>query len=230
MKKLSKKRRELLEKFDKQEIFSPEEGVKMMKGLANANFDETVELHVNLGVDSRHADQQVRGAIVLPNGTGKETSVLVFAKGDKAEEAKNAGADFVGADDMVEKIQTENWFDFDVIVATPDMMGKIGRLGRVLGPKGLMPSPKSGTVTFDVENAVKEIKAGKVEYRVEKANLIHVAIGKVSFGEKELVENLNAMMAALLNDRPAASKGKYIKKVTIASTMGAGIKIDETAF
>ena len=230
MKKVSKKRKAISEKFDKQEIFSPEAGVKLLKELATANFDESIELHVNLGVDSRHADQQVRGAIVLPHGTGNETKVLVLAKGDKAEEAKNAGADFVGADDMVERIQTENWFDFDVIVATPDMMGKIGRLGRVLGPKGLMPSPKSGTVTFDVTNAVKEIKAGKVEYRVEKANLIHVAIGKVSFSENELLENLNTMMSALIRDRPAASKGKYIKKVTIASTMGPGIKLDETSF
>jgi len=230
MKKISKRRKELLEKYDKNETFSPAEGVKIMKGLANANFDETIELHVNLGVDSRHADQQVRGAIVLPNGTGKETKVLVIAKGEKAEEAEKAGADFVGADDMVERIQTENWFDFDVIVATPDMMGKIGRLGRVLGPKGLMPSPKSGTVTFDIENAVKEIKAGKVEYRVEKANLIHVAIGKVSFEEEQIVENLNAMIGALLTDRPAASKGKYLKKITIASTMGPGIKIDVSAF
>ncbi len=230
MKKLSKKRKEMLEKFDKQEIFSPEAGIKLMKELATANFDESVELHVNLGVDSRHADQQVRGAIVLPNGTGNETKVLVLAKGDKADEARAAGADFVGADDMVERIQTENWFEFDVIVATPDMMGKIGRLGRVLGPKGLMPSPKSGTVTFDVTNAVKEIKAGKVEYRVEKANLIHVAIGKISFDENALLENLNTMMGALIHDRPAASKGKYIKRVTIASTMGPGIKLDETSF
>jgi large subunit ribosomal protein L1 len=230
MKKISKKRKIILEKYDKKEIFSSEAGLKLLKELASANFDESVELHVNLGVDSRHADQQVRGAVVLPNGTGNEIKVLVLAKGDKADEARNAGADFVGADDMVERIQTENWFDFDVIVATPDMMGKIGRLGRVLGPKGLMPSPKSGTVTFDVANAVKEIKAGKVEYRVEKANLIHVSIGKVSFGEKELLDNLNTMMSALIHARPAASKGKYIKKVTITSTMGPGIKLDEASF
>jgi large subunit ribosomal protein L1 len=230
MKKVSKKRQEVLEKFEKGNAYSPSEGVKLIKELATANFDETVELHVNLGVDSRHADQQVRGAIVLPHGTGKERKVLVFADGEKAEEAKAAGADYVGVDEYVEKIEKQNWLEFDVVVATPDMMSKVGRLGRVLGPKGLMPSPKSGTVTFDLEKAVKEIKAGKVEYRVEKANIIHVVIGKVSFDEEQLLENLNAMMAALKKARPAAAKGKYFRAVTVASTMGPGIKIDSSAF
>jgi large subunit ribosomal protein L1 len=230
MKKVSKKRKEILEKFEKGNAYSPSEGVKLIKELATANFDETVELHVNLGVDSRHADQQVRGAIVLPHGTGKERKVLVFADGEKAEEAKAAGADYVGVDEYVEKIEKQNWLDFDVVVATPDMMSKVGRLGRVLGPKGLMPSPKSGTVTFDLEKAVSEIKAGKVEYRVEKANIIHVVIGKVSFDEEQLLENLNAMMAALKKARPAAAKGKYFRAVTVASTMGPGIKIDSSAF
>lgn len=230
MKKVSKKRQEVLDKFEKGNAYSPSEGVKLIKELATANFDETVELHVNLGVDSRHADQQVRGAIVLPHGTGKERKVLVFADGEKAEEAKAAGADYVGVDEYVEKIEKQNWLEFDVVVATPDMMSKVGRLGRVLGPKGLMPSPKSGTVTFDLEKAVKEIKAGKVEYRVEKANIIHVVIGKVSFDEEQLLENLNAMMAALKKARPAAAKGKYFRTVTVASTMGPGIKIDSSAF
>lgn len=230
MKKVSKRRQEILDKFEKGNAYSPSEGVKLIKELATANFDETVELHVNLGVDSRHADQQVRGAIVLPHGTGKERKVLVFADGEKAEEAKEAGADYVGVNEYVEKIEKENWLEFDVVVATPDMMSKVGRLGRVLGPKGLMPSPKSGTVTFDLEKAVSEIKAGKVEYRVEKANIIHVVIGKASFDEEQLLENLNAMMAALKKARPAAAKGKYFRTVTVASTMGPGIKIDSSAF
>ena len=230
MKKVSKRRREMLEKYDSEKFYSPEEGVELAQELATANFDETIELHVNLGIDSRHADQQVRGAIVLPNGTGQETSVLVIADGEKAEEAKSAGADYVGVDEMVERIQDENWMDFDVVVATPDKMGKIGRLGRVLGPKGLMPSPKSGTVTFDIEKAVKEIKAGKVEYRAEKANIVHVVIGKESFEKEELVENLKAMIRALKNDRPAAAKGKYFRKITISSSMGPGIKLDDSAF
>jgi large subunit ribosomal protein L1 len=192
---------------------------------AKAKFDETVELSVRLGVDPRHADQQVRGAVVLPHGTGKTVRVLVFAKGDKAREAEAAGADFVGAEDLVEKIQKENWFDFDVVVATPDMMGVVGRLGRVLGPKGLMPNPKSGTVTFDVARALSEIKAGKVEYRVDKTSIIHVPIGKRSFGAEKLHDNFKALMEAVVKAKPAAAKGQYIKSVVVSSTMGPGIKI-----
>ena len=193
---------------------------------ASAKFDETVELHVKLGVDSRHADQQVRGAIVLPNGTGKSVRVLVFAKGDKADAAREAGADYVGEMDMVEKIQKENWFDFDVVVASPDMMGIVGRLGKVLGPKGLMPSPKAGTVTPNVGAAVKEIKAGKVEYRLDKTNIIHCPIGKVSFGPEKLTENFNALMGAIVKAKPAAAKGQYIKSCVAASTMGPGVKMN----
>ena len=192
---------------------------------ASAKFDETVEVHIKLGVDSRHADQQVRGAIVLPNGTGKTARVLVFAKGDKADAAREAGADYVGEMDMVEKIQKENWFDFDVVVASPDMMGVVGRLGKVLGPKGLMPSPKAGTVTPDVAKAVKEVKAGKVEYRLDKTNIIHCPIGKVSFGPEKLTENFNAIMGAIVKAKPAAAKGQYIKSCVAASTMGPGIKM-----
>ena len=192
---------------------------------ASAKFDETVEVHIKLGVDSRHADQQVRGAIVLPNGTGKTARVLVFAKGDKADAAREAGADYVGEMDMVEKIQKENWFDFDVVVATPDMMGIVGRLGKVLGPKGLMPSPKAGTVTPDVAKAVKEVKAGKVEYRLDKTNIIHCPIGKVSFGPEKLTENFNALMGAIVKAKPAAAKGQYIKSCVAASTMGPGVKM-----
>ena len=193
---------------------------------ASAKFDETVELHVKLGVDSRHADQQVRGAIVLPHGTGKTARVLVFAKGDKADAARAAGADYVGDMDMVEKIQKENWFDFDVVVASPDMMGVVGRLGKLLGPKGLMPSPKAGTVTPDVAKAVQEVKAGKVEYRLDKTNIIHCPIGKVSFGPEKLSENFNALMGAIIKAKPAAAKGQYIRSCTVASTMGPGIKIN----
>ena len=195
---------------------------------ASAKFDETVEVHIKLGVDSRHADQQVRGAIVLPNGTGKNVRVLVFAKGDKAEAAKAAGADYVGEMDLVEKIQKENWFDFDVVVASPDMMGVVGRLGKVLGPKGLMPSPKAGTVTPDVAKAVQESKAGKVEYRLDKTNIIHCPIGKASFGPEKLAENFNALMGAVIKAKPAAAKGQYIRSCTVASTMGPGIKVATT--
>ena len=195
---------------------------------AKAKFDETVELHCRLGVDSRYADQQVRGAVVLPHGTGKTKKVLVIAKADKQEEAKQAGADYVGAEDMVEKIQKENWFDFDVIVATPDTMGLIGRLGKVLGPKGLMPNPKSGTVTFELEKAIKDIKAGKVEYRLDKANIIHCPIGKVSFGPEKLQENFNAIMSAIIKAKPAAAKGKYLRSVTLTSTMGPGVKVNSS--
>ena len=193
---------------------------------AKAKFDETVEVHVRLGVDSRHADQQVRGAIVLPHGTGKSVKVLVFAKGDKATEAEAAGADFVGAEELVQKIQTENWFDFDVVVATPDMMGLVGRIGRVLGPKGLMPNPKAGTVTMDITKAVADIKAGKIEYRLDKTNIIHCPMGKVSFGKEILVENFNTLLGAIIKAKPSAAKGQYLRSVTIATTMGPGIKIN----
>ena len=193
---------------------------------AKAKFDETIEVHVRLGVDSRHADQQVRGAVVLPNGTGKTVRTLVFAKGDRAKAAEEAGADFVGAEDYVAKIQQENWFDFDIIIATPDMMGVIGRLGKILGPKGLMPNPKAGTVTMDVAKAVKEAKAGKIEYRLDKTNIIHCPIGKASFGAEKLAENFNTLLGAIIKAKPAATKGQYIKSCVIASTMGPGIKIN----
>lgn len=226
MAKKGKKYQEAVKLVDRSKMYALEEAVELVKKTATANFDETVELHVRLGVDSRHADQQVRGAVVLPHGTGKEVKVLVFAKGEKATEAEKAGADFVGAEDLVEKIQGENWFDFDVIVATPDMMGLVGRLGRVLGPKGLMPNPKSGTVTFDLEKAVSDIKAGKVEYRLDKANIIHVPVGKVSFENEQLLENLRTVMDAIVKAKPAAAKGQYLRSVAIASTMGPGIKIN----
>ena len=212
--------------IDKQAQYEPQEAFELITKTAKAKFDETVELHVKLGVDSRHADQQVRGAIVLPHGTGKTQRVLVFAKGDKAEAAKAAGADFVGEMDLVEKIQKENWFDYDVVVASPDMMGVVGRLGKVLGPKGLMPSPKAGTVTPDVAKAVQEVKAGKIEYRLDKTNIIHCPIGKVSFGADKLAENFNALMGAIVKAKPAAAKGQYIRSCTVASTMGPGIKIN----
>ena len=195
--------------------------------MPKTKFDQTVELHVKLGVDSKHADQQVRGTVVLPNGTGKTLKVLVFAKGAKAEEAKAAGADFVGAEELIPKIEKENWFDYDVIVATPDMMGVVGRLGKVLGPKGLMPNPKSGTVTMDVTKAISEIKSGKVEYRLDKNNIIHLGFGKVSFGADKLVENYDAIIAAIIKAKPAAAKGQYIKSVSIATTMGPGLYIDQ---
>ena len=197
---------------------------------ASAKFDETVEIHIRLGVDSRHADQQVRGAIVLPNGTGKTRRVLVFAKDAKADEAREAGADFVGGMDMVERITKENWFDFDVVVASPDMMGIVGRLGKVLGPKGLMPSPKAGTVTPNVAAAVKEIKAGKIEYRLDKTNIIHCPIGKVSFGPEKLAENMNTLIGAVIKAKPAAAKGQYIKSCVIASTMGPGVKVNTSKY
>ena len=212
--------------IDRSAQYDVTEAMDLVIKTATAKFDETVELHVKLGVDSRHADQQVRGAIVLPHGTGKTARVLVFAKGDKADEARAAGADFVGDMDMVEKIQKENWFDFDVVVATPDMMGTVGRLGKILGPKGLMPSPKAGTVTPDVAKAVTEIKAGKVEYRLDKTNIIHCPIGKVSFGPEKLADNLNALMGAIIKAKPAAAKGQYIKSCVVASTMGPGVKVN----
>ena len=216
--------------IDRAAQYDVNEAMELVIKTATAKFDETVELHVKLGVDSRHADQQVRGAIVLPHGTGKTQRVLVFAKGDKAEEARAAGADYVGDMDMVEKIQKENWFDFDVVVATPDMMGVVGRLGKVLGPKGLMPSPKAGTVTMDVTKAVNEIKAGKVEYRLDKTNIIHCPIGKVSFGAEKLSDNLNALMTAIVKAKPAAAKGQYVKSCVAASTMGPGVKVSAAKF
>ena len=220
-----KKYKEIAKQIDKATLYDPKEGLELICKTASAKFDETVELHVKLGVDSRHADQQVRGAIVLPHGTGKTVRVLVFAKGDKADAAREAGADFVGDMDMVEKIQKENWFDFDVVVASPDMMGVVGRLGKILGPKGLMPSPKAGTVTPNVTAAVKEIKAGKIEYRLDKTNIIHCPIGKASFGAEKLVENFNALMGAVIKAKPAAAKGQYVRSCTVASTMGPGIKV-----
>ncbi|MDY6064767.1 MAG: 50S ribosomal protein L1 [Finegoldia sp.] len=230
MAKKGKKYQESLKKIDKAQRYSLNEGINLVIDTASAKFDETVELHVKLGVDSRHADQQVRGTIVLPNGTGRTQKVLVFAKGEKAEEAKAAGADYVGAEELAEKIQKENWLDFDVAVATPDMMGVVGRIGRILGPQGLMPNPKTGTVTMDVKKAIEEIKAGKVEYRTDKYNIVHVAVGKVSFGEEKLQENINALMQALIKAKPQASKGKYIRTVTAASTMGPGVKLNPSQF
>ena len=221
-----KKYQESAKLIDKAALYDTAEAMELVVKTAPTKFDETVELHVKLGVDSRHADQQVRGAIVLPHGTGKTQRVLVFAKGDKAEAAKAAGADFVGEMDLVEKIQKENWFDYDVVVASPDMMGVVGRLGKVLGPKGLMPSPKAGTVTPDVAKAVTEIKAGKVEYRLDKTNIIHCPIGKVSFGAEKLTENFNALMGAIVKAKPSAAKGQYIRSCVCASTMGPGVKIN----
>lgn len=226
MPKRGKKYQEAIKLIDRTKLYDLKEAVELVKKTSIAKFDETVELHVKLGVDSRHADQQVRGAVVLPHGTGKDVKVLVFAKGEKAAEAEKAGADYVGAEDLVAKIQGENWFDFDVVVATPDMMGVVGRLGRVLGPKGLMPNPKSGTVTFELEKAVKEIKAGKVEYRLDKTNIIHVPVGKVSFEEEKLVENLKTIMGAIIKAKPAAAKGQYLKSIVLTSTMGPSIKVN----
>lgn len=215
-----------LQKVDRTKFYDASEALTLVSDIAGAKFDETVEAHIKLGVDSRHADQQVRGAVVLPHGTGKTKRVLVFAKGEKAKEADQAGADFVGAEELVQKIQGENWFDFDIVVATPDMMGVVGRLGRVLGPKGLMPNPKSGTVTFDVAKAIDEIKAGKVEYRLDKTNIIHVPVGKVSFGGEKLSENFAALMDAIIKAKPAAAKGQYLRSITVASSMGPGVKIN----
>ena len=220
-----KKYQNSAKQIDRAAQYESKEAFELICKTASAKFDETVELHVKLGVDSRHADQQVRGAIVLPHGTGKTVRVLVFAKGDKADAAREAGADYVGEMDMVEKIQKENWFDFDVVVATPDMMGVVGRLGKVLGPKGLMPSPKAGTVTMDVTKAVNEIKAGKVEYRLDKTNIIHCPIGKVSFGAEKLNDNFNTLMGAIIKAKPAAAKGQYVKSCVTASTMGPGVKV-----
>ena len=226
MPKRGKSYKAITEKYDKTQLFDVSEAMKVVCETTRAKFDETIEVHARLGVDGRHADQQVRGAIVLPNGTGKSVKVLVFAKGPKAEEAERAGADYVGAEDMAQKIQSENWFDFDVVVATPDMMGVVGRLGKILGPKGLMPNPKSGTVTMDIEKALAEIKAGKVEYRLDKQNIIHTPIGKASFGPEKLEENFKALMEAIVKAKPATAKGQYLKSVTVASTMGPGVKVN----
>ena len=226
MPKRGKSYKEAAAKFEKSQLHEVSEAMKLACETSRAKFDETVEVHVKLGVDGRHADQQVRGAIVLPNGTGKSVKVLVFAKGPKAEEAEKAGADYVGAEEMAQKIQTENWFDFDVVVATPDMMGVVGRLGKILGPKGLMPNPKSGTVTMDLEKALAEIKAGKVEYRLDKQNIIHTPIGKSSFGPEKLEENFNALLEAIVKAKPATAKGQYLRSVTVAATMGPGIKLN----
>ena len=223
--KKTKAAKKAAEIVDKNKLYTVEEAFELIEKLPKRKFDETVELHVRLGVDSRNADQQLRGTVVLPNGTGKTVRVLVIAKGDKAKEAMDAGADFVGAEEMITKIQNENWFEYDVIVTTPDMMGVIGRIGKVLGPKGLMPNPKSGTITMDVKKAVQDIKAGKVEYRLDKTNITHLAIGKVSFGPQKLKENYVVIMDALVKAKPAAAKGQYIKGIALTTTMGPGIKV-----
>ena len=225
--KRGKKYQESAKLVESSKLYDAKEAIEIIEKMPKAKFDETVELHVKLGVDSKHADQQVRGTVVLPHGTGKTLKVLVFAKGDKAKEAEAAGADYVGAEELVPKIEKENWFDYDVIVATPDMMGVIGRLGKVLGPKGLMPNPKSGTVTMDVTKAISEIKSGKVEYRLDKTNIIHLGFGKVSFGAEKLVENYNTIIDAIIKARPAAAKGQYIKSVAISKTMGPGLFINQ---
>ena len=226
MPKRGKGYKEAAAKYEKANLYEVEEAMKLAVETSRAKFDETIEVHIKLGVDGRHADQQVRGAIVLPHGTGKTKKVLVFAKGPKAAEAEAAGADYVGAEEMAQKIQTENWFDFDVVVATPDMMGVVGRLGKILGPKGLMPNPKSGTVTMDVTKALQEIKAGKVEYRLDKTNIIHTPIGKASFSAEKLNDNFNALLEAIVKAKPAAAKGQYLRSVTVAATMGPGIKVN----
>ncbi|WP_018214414.1 50S ribosomal protein L1 [Desulfitobacterium hafniense] len=225
MAKVGKNYQEAVKAFDRAALHEPMEALAVVKKIAKAKFDETVEVAFKLGIDTRHADQQIRGALVLPHGTGKTRSVLVFAKGDKAKEAEAVGADFVGAEDMIAKIE-QGWFGFDVVVATPDMMGMVGKLGRVLGPKGLMPNPKTGTVTFDVAKAVKEIKAGKIEYRADKAGIIHAPIGKVSFSEEQLYQNYKVLVETLVKAKPAAAKGQYIRSVTVSSTMGPGVRIN----
>lgn len=224
--KRGKNYKSAIEKIDRTKVYDSIEAMALACECSKAKFDETVEVHIRLGVDSRHADQQVRGAVVLPNGTGKTVRTLVFAKGDKAKAAEEAGSDYVGAEDYVAKIQNENWFDFDIIIATPDMMGVIGRLGKILGPKGLMPNPKAGTVTNDVAKAVQEAKAGKIEYRLDKTNIIHCPIGKVSFGKEKLAENFDTLLRAIIKAKPAAAKGQYIKSCVIATTMGPGIKVN----
>ena len=225
--KRGKRYQESAKLVDSKKLYSAKEALSIIEKMPKTKFDQTVELHVKLGVDSKHADQQVRGTVVLPNGTGKTLKVLVFAKGPKADEAKAAGADFVGAEELIPKIEKENWFDYDVVIATPDMMGVVGRLGKVLGPKGLMPNPKSGTVTMDVTKAISEVKSGKVEYRLDKNNIIHLGFGKVSFGEEKLLENYDAIMSAIIKAKPVAAKGQYIRSVSIAPTMGPGLYIDQ---
>ena len=227
MKKMTKRYAESAKLVEANKEYDIKEALDIIEKMPKPKFDETVELHVKLGVDSKHADQQVRGTVVLPNGTGKTQKVLVFAKGPKAEEAEKAGADFVGAEELIPKIQNENWFDYDVVVATPDMMGVVGRLGKVLGPKGLMPNPKSGTVTMDVTKAINEIKSGKVEYRLDKNNIIHLGFGKVSFGAEKLAENYDTIMNAIIKAKPAAAKGQYIRSVSVATTMGPGLYINQ---
>ena len=224
--KRGKKYLEAVKNVDQAALYDPQEACAIVKKLASAKFDETIEAHIRTGCDGRYADQQIRGAVVLPHGTGKKVRVLVFAKGAKADEALAAGADHVGAEELIPKIQNDNWLDFDVVVATPDMMGVVGRLGKVLGPKGLMPNPKAGTVTMDVTKAIEDIKAGKIEYRLDKSNIVHVPIGKASFDEEKIVENFDALMSAIVKARPSALKGKYLKSVTIASTMGPGVKVN----
>ena len=224
--KRGKKYLETVKEYDRTKLYDPEEAIQVVKKTAKAKFDETIEAHFRTGCDGRHAEQQIRGAVSLPNGTGKNVRVLVFAKGDKADEATAPGADFVGAEELIPRIQNENWFEYDVVVATPNMMGVVGRLGRILGPKGLMPNPKAGTVTMDVATAVKEIKAGKIEYRLDKSNIIHVPIGKASFSEQALKENFDAITEALLKARPSALKGQYLRSVTLASTMGPGVRVN----
>lgn len=223
--KRGKKYVEAAKLVDRGTFYEPADAIALVKKAAQAKFDETVEVHIRTGCDGRHAEQQVRGAVVLPNGTGKTVRVLVFAKGDKVAEAEAAGADYVGGDELIPKIQNDGWLEFDVVVATPDMMGVVGRLGKVLGPKGLMPNPKAGTVTMDVTKAIKDIKAGKIEYRLDKANIIHCPVGKISFSEQQLMENFDALMGAVLKARPSALKGQYIRSVTLASTMGPGVKV-----
>ena len=224
--KRGKKYLESAKLIDRATAYDVQEGLDLVVKASKAKFDETVECHIRLGVDSRHADQQVRGAVVLPNGTGKTARVLVFAKGEKVDEAQAAGADYVGSEELVAKIQGENWFDFDVVVATPDMMGVVGRLGKVLGPKGLMPSPKAGTVTMDVAKAIADIKSGKIEYKLDKTNIIHCPIGKVSFGKEKLAENFSALLNAVIKAKPSAAKGQYLKSITCVSTMGPAVKIN----
>lgn len=228
--KHGKKYVEAAKLIDRSKLYEPDEAIELVKKVATAKFDETIEVHLRTGCDGRHAEQQVRGAVVLPNGTGRSVRVLVFAKGAKLDEAQAAGADFVGGEELIPKIQNDGWFDFDVVVATPDMMGVVGRLGKVLGPKGLMPNPKAGTVTMDVTNAVKDIKAGKVEYRLDKANIIHVPVGKASFEASKLKENFDALMSAIMKAKPSALKGQYLKSVSIAPTMGPGVKVNNQRF
>ncbi|MBQ1488616.1 MAG: 50S ribosomal protein L1 [Lachnospiraceae bacterium] len=224
--KHGKKYNEAAKQVDRAALYDPAEAIALVKKTAIAKFDETVEVHIRTGCDGRHAEEQIRGAVVLPNGTGKTVRVLVFAKGDKVNEAEAAGADYVGGDELIPKIQNEGWLDFDVVVATPDMMGVVGRLGKVLGPKGLMPNPKAGTVTMDVTKAINDIKAGKIEYRLDKANIVHCPIGKASFSEEQLLENFNALMGAIIKAKPSALKGQYLRSVTLSSTMGPGVRVN----